>query len=471
MFELYIKTQEFLHIPYFDNRYRINVNGIVIYDKGELTGKELLKGVNEHGCEFVELVRGDVYSTYELSFLIAVTFKPLKLPEQHIFKLKVLYRNSDVTNYHPSNLIWKYPIGGLECETYPGFFYIPLFSNYVINKVGVIFNLRALLFQKYAKNAKGYQTCCLILDFGKPAGFSRHRALALTFLDYDHRIDSLDVNHINGIPGSDDLRNLELVTRARNIEHAKEFGLMIDKSLGVNVRNVITNEVTFFKSHTECAKYFDVNSSTIDNRVQNLNQWVYNHQWQFKSEKDMTPWREVSKAELTTPIPGQKKTILIRNAKTNVVCEYASLTECSDALHVEGSLIRWKLKQPYGRIFENYTQYKYGHDPRPWLEVPDLEHQNALALKNANVLAQPVVCRNLRTNEFIEFSAKEKACRFMNKDLRKALRKNKQLIYPGYYQFKFKKPETPWRTPVNLEEEHRQAIQREIKNGIRMSWK
>ena len=55
MFDKYKNTQDFLYIPLFDDQYRINVNGIIIYDKGELTGQRLEQVLNSDNEPIVDI--------------------------------------------------------------------------------------------------------------------------------------------------------------------------------------------------------------------------------------------------------------------------------------------------------------------------------------------------------------------------------------------------------------------------------
>lgn len=156
-----------------------------------------------------------------------------------------------------------------ECPLNPGFYIIPDYERYAINPDGVLIeriNAREIIWRVtagfVAKNIKGgYRRALILSDMGKRKSVSRHRLLALIFkpLPPDHH--SKVINHLNGVPGSDHLDNLEWSTYSKNTKHAYRNGLYPNKVRSVEVYlpdgttivydlRIVAIEETGIKEHT-----------------------------------------------------------------------------------------------------------------------------------------------------------------------------------------------------------------------------
>ena len=302
MFNVYLKNELALDIPLYNGRFIINIDGIIIDKKYN----SIVNVINKDTCPKVILNDKE----YKLSFLIALSFKPINIEERDLVnvlpRLKVLMLDGDESNIHPSNLVWKFPVG-LEHSKYPGYAYIPCYTAYVINKEGEV--IRHSTGQVIKIRKRVYNHISLKHDvLKKTRTIGLHRALCLAWKDYDKDIDSMDTNHIDGIPGNDTLDNLELCTRRHNILHAVKMGLRTD-NIPLLVRNVITEKVTEYFSIAECARVTGIAQDAIRTRLIKPHSNIYSGYLQFKRVDNKEDWvdhdnitAELRKTNIVEPV-------------------------------------------------------------------------------------------------------------------------------------------------------------------------
>lgn len=186
----------------------------------------------------------------------------------------------------------------IECERYPGYYHIPTKEDYVINCDGEIISLKKDLILKYgitkpnpARNITGgYYT--------HPLG-RRHRLLMMTFTEYDFHPKERWVNHIDGVPGNDDLSNLEWVTPAENILHAYRNGLHPNKIAPVDLWNWITNEKRSYSSATVAAEDMGWSVRSFNNRLHSGDDVRHPDGWRVKHrDSEWKPLKKGFMAEL-----------------------------------------------------------------------------------------------------------------------------------------------------------------------------
>lgn len=98
-----------------------------------------------------------------------------------------------------------------------------------------------------------------------------HRLLALTFLEEpDCPVETLDVNHIDGIKANNAIENLEWATRSKNCFHAYSTGLRNDNT-PILVKDLRDGSVVRYYSLWECARAFKVDGSLIHNELRPYN--------------------------------------------------------------------------------------------------------------------------------------------------------------------------------------------------------
>lgn len=220
------------------------------------------------------------------------------IPELYKSTIQFLFKDLDENNWEPNNVTYKFKDGPLECPFYTGFFYIPGYSKYIINKDGVIKNIVTGKIKSWTvvKNSKesvrgGYVKTSSVNDAGLRVDLSRHRALCLTFKNYDKHPGLMIINHKNGIGGDDWLDNLEFCTYSENTKHAYDLGLYSNKVVPVDCLNWITKEEFSFKSIQTCSdflkeKYNFSNANLITHRLRYGNNKKYKDGWRFKKKSE-----------------------------------------------------------------------------------------------------------------------------------------------------------------------------------------
>lgn len=301
----------------------VKING-EIGNFSEETTYEEFKDISGDLCVITPLWKK--YGIYRVAEIIALAFKPTKLPDELKYALRVTFVDGEHSNIHPSNLIWQFPVG-LECTLYPGYAYIPGFSRYVINKNSdcldtVTGNLR----NRYI--SAGYYHFSLYPDYQCSSQMivGVHRCLGLAWLQYGADIDALVTNHKNGIKLDNDLANLEWVTRSQNVIHALETDLN-SKKLRINRRNVLTGEIAQFRSISACASASEIDSATMRFRIQQQNQLVYSGKYQFKLDSDIRPWRTINNLCSESIRPGIPRRIEVKDIFSGHVREYESIAD------------------------------------------------------------------------------------------------------------------------------------------------
>ena len=109
----------------------------------------------------------------------------------------------------------------------------------------------------------GYIEVTLTDTDGRPHSRLLHRIIAEAFCEKPDGAD--EVNHINGDKTDNRARNLEWVTRAENLRHAYETGLMPNDATprAVKAKNMDTGEEMTFPSIYKAARFFSISQGNI----------------------------------------------------------------------------------------------------------------------------------------------------------------------------------------------------------------
>lgn len=283
-------NEENVSIPF--SSYKLQINDYSIIDTE--TGRIILPEIkNEKKFVYLNWFNGLNYYEHGLVIVIAI-MKP-KIPIQFFNDIEVLFDDSNQTNTLIENLSYRFK-RNLEIESNPGFFYIPYYTTYGINKDGVTVSLKSGKIKSWNKTnpvkkkniTGGYYSGRFKNDYLSLSHSTRHRLLALCFINYRKNPFKLVINHKNGIPGYDSLSNLEWVTRAENNKHAYETGLFKNKTVKVLLKRLDSGLIESYKTVTECGIKNDLNLNFIYNRL-NKTHVRYSDNLCFKVD-DGTDW-------------------------------------------------------------------------------------------------------------------------------------------------------------------------------------
>lgn len=392
MFERFINSKEYLYLPISKRRYKLNINGLLLTDENKAIKPEL----NENGEYDVTLDWIDGVRKYKLSNLIAHTFKPVKLVYRYWNSLSVLYADGNKLNLHPANLVWKFPVA-LSFNESNGFCFIPMFSRYMINIDGEVFDtFRQKLQNSYCN--KGYFSYSLMPDLGPRATLKKHRAMCLVFKDYPHNVDRLQVNHIDGNVSNNNLNNLEWVTGSENMLHAISNNLT-KHNKPVVVTNLVDNKITEFNTLVSVCKTFGLNESKVSSELSS-------NRLSFIFGDFIIKYKYSKHAILknTNNVP-----ILVKNIKDDSVTRYKSINECSDKTGISKDIIQYRLKNKSRFVYDDALMFKREEDTTPWYKTVNFDDE--LLISNWN---KAILIKDLINGNITEFISQREVSRYLN---------------------------------------------------------
>jgi hypothetical protein len=377
--------------------------------------------------------------------LLAHAFKPLQLPFNWWNEISVLFADGDKDNIHPSNLVWKFPIG-LGSTVHHGFAFIPMYSRYMINRDGAVFDTRTNKIVNGHFN-KGYHSYILLPDVGPRTSLKRHRGICLAFTDYPANVDTMYVNHKNGIAGDDKPENLEWSTSSENRIHAIENGLtLVNKP--VVVRNLLSGtEVEYFSLNEVCTK-LKLNEKKVSVCLGQIDGTYIQDNFELSYKYPEHAFIGNS----------NKCAILVRDLRTGIVTEYESIVSCAEKTGKTKHVVASRIETPTSNLYPDYLQFKRKSDSTPWYIPVDYEQE---LLETS--WSKKVLVRSLLTNEVKEFNTQREAADeigIAESTIVKWLSSNNQPVFKhekdgSYIQVKRKSDQSSWRDVSNPEEEHR----------------
>lgn len=440
MFNRYIETSDTRPLPLSGNKYTVSISGVI----RKSDGVEVTPNKNKLGDLVVMIDWLDGWQEQKVAFLVAHAFKPVKMPFIWWNKISVFFANGDRNDLHPANLVWKFPIG-LGSDKYNGFAFIPMHSRYMINRDGVVYdtNTRKIL---NAHFNKGYFSYALLPDVGPRVTLKRHRALCLAFTDYPAGVDSLDVNHKNGIPGADNLENLEWMTSSENRIHAIINGLtLVNKP--VIARNLLTgNEVEFFSLNDACKK-LKINEKKLSVCLGQVDGTCVHGNFELRYK-----YPEHAVIGNLNKCP-----ILVRDLRTGVITEYESIVSCAEKTGKTKFAIAGRIETPTSNLHADYLQFKRKTDLTPWYIPTDYEREILETSWSKKILVRDVI-----TKKTHEFNTQREAAKYIGiaeSTIVQWLTSPNQPVFKHrlnrrYIQIKRKSDECLWREVINPEEEY-----------------
>lgn len=331
MFKCFL-DEEKLQLPLSANLFTVYQNGKITDNQGNVVPSY----INSNGELVVNICWIQGFREYRVAVLVAHTFKPLRMAYVHWKDVDVLFYDNNHLNVHPSNLIWKFPSSGIESNQYKGYFFIPNFTNYVISKDGEVIQYHTGNKLKGNHHGKGYRYFTLVPDVkpqGRTPSIGRHRLLASVFLDYPANVDDLEVNHKNGIPGTDYIDNLEWLTRKENIKHAFENNLRKDNK-PVIVKDSRTGfETRYFSAH-ECERTLGLGRSVVHWRIKQGNNKIFPPGLSFRYENDSCKPCDEKKFGIQ---------VKLTNLETGDSQIFPSMKQCSEFIGVSKKVIQRRL--------------------------------------------------------------------------------------------------------------------------------
>lgn len=279
-----------------------------------------------------------------------------------------------------------------ESTKYPGYYHIPGFNLYVVNRDGDIIQTVTGHRISYRKNPRGYYMCSLVNNSGVRKGALRSRILCSTFKPCDGS-NFLQVDHVNCIHWDDRLENLEWVTGKENCQRASKNGLY-KGAHPVKVRDWDTGKVIVYPSILAAGRAYGLNKDQIMFRLEGEPGRIYPERKQYKFLEDMTNWAEKEDAEIDIETYGTRKKVLVRNLVSGEVKEFDKLSDLADFLNISMSHLSTRLSETIHPLFPGFYQVKLKADKREW-RCPSNPIMELCTVK----AKAPVVVTDSRTGE------------------------------------------------------------------------
>lgn len=397
------------YLPHSAKRFKLTASGSLIASDGsEIEVEEV------DGHQSVKISWLDGVMCYPIALLMIFTFTERPIPEHLVREIEPLYKDDDRKNLNKENIIYRFKNVRVESDRFPGYYYIPGFTDYVLDESGeMISNLTGKV-KSWSKTQEGgsknqtggYAFTRLYSDMrGKSVVLFQHRALLLTFTKFEGNVESLVCNHKDGNPSNNSLSNLELITYRENNIHAVETGLRRGQSLPVLSKNVRTGEVLRFESASRCALHHGYDSPTIIfHRIRHNPDVVYPDFLLYKFD-DGKPWPDVDESDVIRR-GGVSNLIVSRNVFTGDIVVYDSIAKASAETGV--------LSETIGRHVFHKTlipihgyNFRYVKDAKT---LPEHHEINLVAYRENPVYpSSPIIQKDSETGEVIIYPSTTKA--------------------------------------------------------------
>lgn len=360
----------FVKLPYSD-KYKVCIQTFDIVDN---KGNRCDLYLNKENEPVIYLDWFDGKKEYQIGLIpILLRFKS-ELTLSVLKAMRVGYKDERElwVDYKNIFIMFNNPV---ESEEYPGFYEIPYFPYYCVNKSGDVMSKRKNTLLKFAlskpernnyKNIlSGYYISTGTDWLGREVRISRHRLLALAFCKYTTDPEILTCNHINGVPGDDRWDNLELITRKANLMHAINNGLMPNSVKPIEVYFYNTNEIKKYRSVASAAKELNCSYGKLAKRAPTP--WKrYSDGFSVKVS-DGTEWPKLDDKITYVPYTGKVVALDILSGK-----KYSAISaeRMSAIANVSPPSIRERCNTKSFKPVKNFI-FKYENDER---EFPNISN-------------------------------------------------------------------------------------------------
>ena len=248
---------------------------------------------------------------------------------------------------------------------------IPGFKRYKITMSGKIWSHHSKRYLNPSLKKPGYWFYTLTDDTGHRWGIGRHRILCIAFKPLEGiDIRAMVVNHIDGVPGNDELDNLEWVTYQGNIEHAGLLGLTT-KCIPCQVMNVDTGEIVKYPSAIKAARELKIPKDAILYRLQQGEDRVYPERNQYRigwSDKVWLPNPDADKAILEY---GNIRGVIVKDLDSGIITTFRSLTAVSEKFNISLGCLSKRLNKESQPWFQPNMLMKWETNQDDWRVITD----------------------------------------------------------------------------------------------------
>lgn len=287
----------------------------------------------------------------------------------------VLYNNGKTKWFTKSALMKKYfPNVDLK-----GFKTIPGFSDYMVNKEGVVYSKVYRKILNLTKDCNGYHVVSIFNDNRVRKTKKVHHLVLMTFKPNDYKLITTDfknnhnpdgkiytTNHIDGVKTNNRLDNLEVITHKDNVRHAMDTGL-VSTVKPVKVKFHDTGKIKHYPSMAVASRALGMQEDGVLQRLENPNYkwtlWSDNTQIILESDGEFEDIRYIAREG-----GGMYQNIVAIDYKKNAFEEiiYPSINEYCRANGITPSTVKKAFEHTGHPIMRNLHRIKKMDDPNNW---------------------------------------------------------------------------------------------------------
>lgn len=364
---------EEVYLPWTNQRYCINFLG-EIKEANESIEVKVIDGVR-----MVELDWYDGFKLYKYDIIPIVCYFKVKIPSSQFDRIELIFKDSNKDNLAIDNLAYRFIDGPVESEVFPGYFYVPYYTDYVVDRTGDVISLKnfrrrnRIEHKKWSistpvskKNIKGGYYCGRgKRDHDDVDGVSRHRFLALTFIPYYVDPLSLTVNHKDGIPGNDRINNLEWMTYAENTKHAYDNNLYPNKQIKIIYLDESKGIEKRYLSIVKCAEENNFTNGFVSSRLNKPHiRYLDGHRFKFDDGLD---WPEVKISRIPTII----RSVMARNVFTGTIQIFENSVKAEKYTGVNSGTIKYHCERESYVPIEGFN-FRYANIDTDWPEHSEM---------------------------------------------------------------------------------------------------
>ena len=260
-----------------------------------------------------------------------------------------------------------------------GFKTIPGFSDYMVNKEGVIYSKVFRKILNVTKNHNGYHVISVYNDNRIRKTKQVHHLVLMAFKPDDYKLITTDfknnhnpdgkvynTNHIDGVKTNNRLDNLEVVTSSDNVRHAMDTGL-VSTVKPVKIKFHDTGEIKHYPSMAVASRALGMHDDGVLQRLENPNYkwilWSDNTQIILESDGEFEDIRYIPREG-----GGMYQNIVAIDYKGDPFKEiiYPSINEYCRANGINPATVKKAFEHNGHPIMRNLHRIKKMDDPNNW---------------------------------------------------------------------------------------------------------
>lgn len=323
-----------------------------------------------NNVEYKEIKGFENYLIYEDGTIVNRTTDK-ELTSENI----VLYNNGKTKWFTKSALMREYfPTVDLkEFKTIPGF------SDYMVNKEGVLYGKALKKTLNATRDCNGYSVVSIFNDNRVRKTKKVHHLVLMAFKPNDYKLITTDfknnhnadgkvysTNHIDGVKTNNRLDNLEVITHKDNVRHAMNTGL-VSTVKPVKVKFHDTKEIKHYPSMIAASRALGMQEDGVLQRLENPNYkwilWSDNTQIILESDGEFEDIKYIPKEG-----GGIQQNIVAIDYKKNAFEEiiYPSINEYCRVNGINPSTVKKAFEHTGHPIMRNLHRIKKMDDPNNW---------------------------------------------------------------------------------------------------------